>query len=134
LAPTQKGNKINKIRQNTMTAHILLYLGLSLLTMHEMDAIRCREWRIFPGLSLLNDKLGHIVFVFLHIPLFFFVFWQLKHSQDLEAFIKGVDIFMIVHVGLHIVFLKHKNNEFKDWISWTIIMGAGLCGLLDLMV
>jgi hypothetical protein len=134
LAPTQKGNKINKIRQNTMTAHILFYLGLSLLTMHEMDAIRCREWRIFPGLSLLNDKLGHIVFVFLHIPLFFFVFWQLKHSQDLEAFIKGVDIFMIVHVGLHIVFLKHKNNEFKDWISWTIIMGAGLCGLLDLMV
>jgi hypothetical protein len=134
LAPTQKGNKINKIRQNTMTAHILFYLGLSLLTMHEMDAIRCREWRIFPGLSLLNDKLGHIVFVFLHIPLFLFVFWQLKHSQDLEAFIKGVDIFMIVHVGLHIVFLKHKNNEFKDWISWTIIMGAGLCGLLDLMV
>jgi uncharacterized membrane-anchored protein YitT (DUF2179 family) len=134
LAPTQKGNKINKIRQNTMTAHILFYLGLSLLTMHEMDAIRCREWRIFPGLSLLNDKLGHIVFVFLHIPLFFFVFWQLKHSQDLEVFIKGVDIFMIVHVGLHIVFLKHKNNEFKDWISWTIIMGAGLCGLLDLMV
>ena len=117
-----------------MTAHILFYLGLSLLTMHEMDAIRCREWRIFPGLSLLNDKLGHIVFVFLHIPLFFFVFWQLKHSQDLEVFIKGVDIFMIVHVGLHIVFLKHKNNEFKDWISWTIIMGAGLCGLLDLMV
>ena len=117
-----------------MTAHILFYLGLSLLTMHEMDAIRCREWRIFPGLSLLNDKLGHIVFVFLHIPLFLFVFWQLKHSQDLEAFIKGVDIFMIVHVGLHIVFLKHKNNEFKDWISWTIIMGAGLCGLLDLMV
>jgi hypothetical protein len=41
---------------------------------------------------------------------------------------------MIVHLGLHILFLKHKNNEFKDCISWTIIIGAGLCGLLDLIV
>ncbi|MBK7304424.1 MAG: hypothetical protein IPN15_00685 [Saprospiraceae bacterium] len=117
-----------------MTGHILFYLGLSLLTMHEMDAIRCREWRIFPGLSMLSDKLGHIIFVFAHIPLFFFIFWQLTHSQDIEAFIKGFNIFMIVHLGLHILFLKHKNNEFKDWISWTIIIGAGLCGLLDLIV
>lgn len=117
-----------------MTMHIFFYIGLSLLTMHEMDAIRCREWRIFPGVSRLNDRLGHIVFVFAHIPLFFFVFWQLTHSQDLEAFMEGFDIFMIVHVGLHILFLKHKNNEFTDWISWTIISGAGLCGLLDLLV
>lgn len=54
-----------------MTENIFFYLGLSLLTMHEMDAIRCKEWRIFPGL---------------------------------------------------------------DWISWTIIIGAGFCGLLDLLV
>jgi hypothetical protein len=117
-----------------MTENIFFYLGLSLLTMHEMDAIRCREWRIFPGLSLLSDKLGHIIFVFVHIPLFFFIFWQLTHSEDIDAFIRGFNIFMIVHLGLHILFLKHKNNEFKDWISWTIIIGAGLCGLLDLIV
>jgi hypothetical protein len=73
-----------------MAEHILFYLRLSLLTMHEMDAIRCREWRIFPGLSLLSDKLGHIIFVFAHIPLFFFMFWKLTHNQDIEAFIQGV--------------------------------------------
>ena len=122
------------MRQNIMTGHIFFYLGLSLLTMHEMDAIRCREWRIFPGLSLLSDKLGHIIFVFAHIPLFFFIFWRLTHSQDIDAFLKGFNVFMIVHLGLHILFLKHKNNEFKDWISWTIIIGAGLCGLIDLIV
>jgi hypothetical protein len=125
---------IKSIRQNIMTGHIIFYLGLSLLTMHEMDAIRCREWRIFPGLSFLSDKLGHIVFVFAHIPLFFFIFWRLTHSQDIDAFIKGFNIFMIVHLVLHILFLKHKKNEFKDWISWTIIIGAGLCGLIDLIV
>jgi hypothetical protein len=116
-----------------MTGHIFFYLGLSLLTLHEMDAIRCREWRIFPGLSLLNDTLGYILFVFAHIPLFYFIFWQLNHSQDKDAFMRGFSVFMLVHLGLHILFLKHKNNEFKDWISWTIIIGAGLCGLLELM-
>ncbi|MFY8096243.1 MAG: DUF6713 family protein [Flavobacterium sp.] len=117
-----------------LTAHIFFYLGLSLLTMHEMDAIRCREWRIFPGLSLLNDKLGQVIFIFAHIPLFYFIFWQLTNSQDIEAFIKGFNVFMIVHLGLHILFLKHINNEFKDWVSWSIIIGAGLCGLLDLIL
>jgi hypothetical protein len=125
---------INSIERNNMAAHIFFYLGLSFLTMHEMDAIRCREWRIFPGLSLLNDKLGHIVFVFAHIPIFFFIYWQLTHHKDLEVFIRGFSIFMMLHLGLHILFLKHKNNEFKDWISWTIIVGAGLCGLFELMV
>jgi hypothetical protein len=117
-----------------MTGHIFFYLGLSLLTMHEMDAMRCREWRIFPGLSLLSDKLGQVVFVFAHIPSFYFIYWQLTHSQDVEYFVKGLNIFMMVHLGLHMLFLKHKNNEFKDWISWTIIIGAGLCGLVDFIV
>ena len=117
-----------------MIDHIFFYLGLSFITIHEMDAIRCREWRIFPGLSLLSDKLGYIVFVLVHIPLFFFIYWELTHSQDIEVFIKSFNIFTIIHLGLHILFLKHKNNEFKDWISWTILIGAGLCELIDLII
>lgn len=117
-----------------MGEHTFFYLGLSLLTLHEMNAIRCKEWLIFPGLSMLNHRLGHVVFVFLHIPLFFFIYWQLTHTQDLQAFIKGFNIFMIIHLGLHILFLKHKKNEFKDWISWIIIISGGVSGLIDLMV
>lgn len=104
------------------------------MIVHEMDAIRCKEWRIFPGLSMFSDKVGYIIFLFLHIPLFCFVLWKLKQRQDVEAFIYGFNIFMILHLGLHILFLKHKNNEFKDWISWSIIIGAGLCGLIDLII
>jgi hypothetical protein len=117
-----------------MTAHFFFYLGLSLMTLHEMDAIRCKEWQILPGLSMLSDKMGHLVFLFAHIPLFYFVFWKLAYGQPIEGFIDGFDMFMIVHLGLHILFLKHKRNQFKDWISWSIIMGAGLCGLLDLLI
>jgi hypothetical protein len=116
-----------------MSEHFFFYLGLSFLTLHEMDAIRCREWRIFPGLSLLSDKIGHVLFVFAHLPLFYFIYWQLTYSQDIEAFMKGFNIFMIVHLLLHILFLKHKNNEFKDWISWSILISSCLCGIIDLM-
>lgn len=117
-----------------MSGHVFFYLGLSLFTIHEMDAIRCKEWSIFPGLSMLSDKAGHIVFLFAHIPLFYFVSWKLTSSENNESFIYGFNIFMIVHLGLHILFLKHKNNEFKDWISWTIIVGTALCGLIDLLI
>ena len=117
-----------------MAEHNFFYLGLSLMMLHEMDAIRCKEWRIFPGLSLLSDQVGHIVFLFAHIPLFYLMFWKLSDSEHIEEFIYGFNIFMIVHLGLHLLFLKHKNNEFKDWISWTIIIGAGLSGILDLII
>ena len=116
-----------------MSEHFFFYLGLSFLTLHEIDAIRCKEWRIFPGLSLLSDKIGHVLFVFAHLPLFYFVFWQLTYSKDIEAFMKGFNIFMVVHLVLHILFLKHKNNAFKDWISWSILIGSGLCGIIDLI-
>lgn len=43
----------------------IFYTGLSFILLHELDAVRCKEWNIFPGLSLLNEKPGKIVFVVL---------------------------------------------------------------------
>lgn len=106
-------------------------LGLAFILLHEMDAIRCKEWRIFPGLSMLNNQLGFIVFVFIYIPLCYFFLFEIQLKD--EGFRKGFDYFLIVHLFLYLLFLKQKNNEFKDWISWTIIIGAALFGLLDLL-
>lgn len=116
-----------------MNQHFFYYLGLSLFIMHEMDAIRCREWRMFPGLSLLNDKVGHLIFMLAHIPIFYFLLKSLTVGPNQETPIEEMSIFMIVHLVLHILFLKHKKNEFTDWISWTIIIGTALCGLLELI-
>ncbi len=113
---------------------LIFYSGLSFIMLHEMDAIRCKEWRIFPGLSLINEKLGFILFMFLHIPLFIWIFWGLSQSADPESFKTRFDIFLMIHMGLHLLFLMHKNNEFKDWISWTIISGAAICGFVDLLI
>lgn len=115
--------------------HLFFYIGLSFILLHEMDAMRCREWRIFPILSVMNDRIGMIVFQLAHIPLFLWILYRLTQAnQDsVESFIFGFDIFLMIHLGLHLLFLMHKKNEFKDWLSWLIIAGAALGGLLDLL-
>jgi hypothetical protein len=114
-----------------MPINTFFYLGLSFLIVHEMDAVRCKEWRILPILSLLNDKIGFTVFILAHVPLLYIIFWQCQSIPNSRSFIQGFDIFMIIHMGLHILLLKHKHNEFIEPISWFIIIGAGVCGLID---
>lgn len=117
-----------------MNNYVFFYLGLSFLLVHEMDAVRCHEWRIFPLLSKLNDKLGATIFILLHIPIILFVFLYLEYAPDIEMFAMVFDLFFIVHLLLHVLYLRHPKNEFKDWVSWAIITGAAIFGLLDLVV
>jgi hypothetical protein len=46
----------------------------------------------------------------------------------------GLNIFFIIHLGLHIFFLKHPKNEFKDIWSWIPIIGAAVFGGLSLII
>ncbi len=117
-----------------MHSELFFYLGLSAIIIHEMDAIRCKEWRIFPGLSLLKDTWGFNLFMLAHVPLFYFLFWGLMRNGDHTQLKLALDAFLMIHVGLHILFLQHKKNEFKDLVSWAIIISAGLFGLLDILV
>ena len=115
-----------------MNENSFFYLALAFILLHEMDAVRCREWRIFPGLSYLNDTWGLRLFLWAHIPLYFFLLVPLGQT-DPNGLIYGLNIFFIVHVGLHLLFLLHPKNEFKDILSWSIILGAGLFGAIDLI-
>ena len=112
--------------------HLFFYVGLSFILTHELDAIRLKEWTVFPLLSKLNDNLGFIVFTILHIPLFILLFYGLKTNQ--EQTIKWLDIFFMIHIGLHLLILKNRKNPFKSIFSWTIIIFSGLFGFLDLVL
>jgi hypothetical protein len=116
-----------------MSEHVFFLLAFALLVLHEMDAIRCREWRIFPGLSLLNDVWGYRVFVWAHVPLLYALLAALLDPQRQQALVSGFDVFAVVHLGLHVLFVWHPKNEFKDLFSWSIIVGAAVCGGLDLL-
>jgi hypothetical protein len=101
--------------------------------MHEMDAVSCNEWRIFPGMSFLDDSTGFKVFTFAHVPLYYYIFSSL-YRENSGSFRYGFSIFLVIHLGLHLLFLMHKKNAFKDWVSWTIIGGAGLCGFIEILL
>lgn len=114
-----------------MIQHFFFYCALALLLIHEMDAVRCREWTIFPGLSGLAEQRGRTIFVFAHVPLYLALLLLLT-SEYQNAFITSLNVFFLIHLGLHIGFLKHPKNLFTDQTSWTLIGGAAFFGLLDL--
>jgi hypothetical protein len=117
-----------------MIEHLFFYVGLACLALHEMDAVRCHEWRILPGLSALPEVWGFRVFMLAHIPIFAWLFAALADPTQLPALARGFDWFFVVHLGLHLLFLLHRNNEFKDWMSWLPIVGAAVCGFIDLTI
>ncbi len=118
-----------------MEKHFFFLVGLAFILVHEMDAVRCQEWTIFPLLSRLNEKTGYWVFTTIHILLYVLLLWALYgQSGPNPGLIRGLDIFFIIHVVLHIVFFKHPKNQFKSVFSWAIILGAGIAGLIDIVV
>jgi hypothetical protein len=122
-------NKVNFI------SNFFFYLGLCLLLTHEMDAIRLQEWKMFLFLSQMPEERGYLVFTAIHIPLYVLLFWGLLKNQTnggKRNLIIGLDIFFIVHVFLHVLFINHINNQFKSLFSWGLIIGIGISGAIDL--
>ena len=118
-----------------MSTYLFFIVGLALILTHEMDAVRCREWELFPLLSRLETKVGYLVFTGLHIPLYIVLFWRLFGTGELNSeLIRGLDIFFVVHVFLHILMYRHPKNHFKSAFSWFIILGSGVAGLIDLVL
>ena len=66
-------------------------LGLCFILMHEMDAIRCHEWRILPITSFMKDKTGMVVFMLLHILFFYYVL--MATTLEDQSFRFGFSIF-----------------------------------------
>lgn len=119
-----------------MDRYLFFFVGFSLLLAHEMDAIRLREWKIFPLLSALPDEQAYTVFTALHIPLYSFLLWGLSTGGEglNQWVVSGLDLFCIMHVALHMVFRNHPHNHFHSWFSWTLILGAGVAGAIDLLL
>lgn len=99
-----------------------------------MDAIRVREWKIFPGLNKLGDEAGYVALTALHLPIYALLLWGLYGEEGVNiGLVVGLDAFFIVHVLLHLIFYNHPENRFRSIFSYTLILGAGLFGTLDLL-
>ena len=124
-------------KNGTNMPYLFFFFALSFILTHEMDAIRLQEWKLFIGLSKLDDQLGYTVFTALHIPLYGLIFWGLFKNGFAAintSLVFSLDVFFIIHLVLHILFLKHRNNRFISVFSWSLILGAAICGAIDLFL
>jgi hypothetical protein len=106
--------------------------ALSLLLTHEMDAVRRHEWRVLPLTAWIeDDERGFLAFTALHVPLYVVLLGAFfgGHTPTIIVF----DIFCIVHVGLHLLFMRHPAYAFNNPFSWSLIGGAGIAGAIDLL-
>lgn len=117
-----------------MSSDLIFFLGLSLLLCHEMDAVKHHEWRMLPLTSGLSDRAGYHAFTWAHVPLYLLLLWALGGAEASirSAVIVGLNLFFIVHTLLHIALRRHPAYEFSGLLSWSLIVGAGLCGVVDL--
>lgn len=121
---------MNKVRDYVFA------LTFGLLATHELDAVRCFEWRVLPITRFLPEAIGMAVFILAHIPLFGFlsrVCWSGNETARLRAQCLFAG-FSCVHVGLHWLFRNDPNYVFVGWLSNGLIGGAGLAGALFLLM
>ncbi|MBT7070925.1 MAG: hypothetical protein HN975_08550 [Anaerolineae bacterium] len=112
----------------------LFFINLSLLVIHEFDAIRRKEWRLFVFLKDLEDELAYQIFTLLHLPFLLLIFWFLTQATAPSQFSFQVivDIFLIIHLGLHLLFRDHEHNRFSGKFSKGIIQSMAFFGLAHL--
>lgn len=120
-----------------MQTSLFFLIALSFLLAHEMDAVRHHEWQVFPLLArLTDDARAYTLFTALHIPLYILLLWALLldgNTLNLPV-VFGFDIFCIIHVLLHVLFINHPRYQFKTPFSWILILGAGIAGSIDMLL
>lgn len=111
---------------------VIFLFNLSLLFVHEMDAIRYQEWKMFFILKDMDDNKAYNIFLLLHIPLYTVALCFIMSSfRTLGFYI--IDIFLIVHLILHICFLKNKNNQLNNKLSMSIIVLMAVLSVIHLI-
>lgn len=110
-------------------------LALAAMFTHELDAMICKEWRLLPLLSRLDDGAGMLWFVWLHVPLFAIVLWFSAGSlaNDGDAFSLAFCVFCIVHAFVHWAYERHPDCLFTNPRSRAIIWGCAAAGALALV-
>jgi hypothetical protein len=109
---------------------LLLFIGLSLLLCHELDAVAQAEWRLLPVLRMLTDASAYPIFVWLHVPLFALVLWWTGSTsvpvRRRAQF--GVDAFLVIHAGLRTALRSHDYYTFHSTLSMDCMYGAAVIG------
>jgi hypothetical protein len=108
----------------------LFLSAVAFLLVHELDAVRRREWEFFFAPVDVGGETAFRAFAALHAPLFLLVLWSLRSLSFQVAF----DAFAVAHAGLHLALRNRPELSFDGPFSWLWILGAAVLGALHLIV
>lgn len=113
---------------------ILFTTILSLLLVHEMDAIRTKEWKMFTVLKDMAEEKAYRVFAIIHLPLYIIVLYLISCGGATSNYVLKlfIDIFLLGHSVIHYGFRNHKSNGFQSLFSKGIIYLMPILVLLHL--
>ena len=113
---------------------LLFYLAFSALLAHELDAVHKHEWRLLYVLRTMPDENARRAFVLLHVPVVALLLWLVAFNNETAQFwmMSALDLFMVVHAGLHWRLSSHPKYEFRTAHSRLLIYGAAALALVHL--
>ena len=115
---------------------VLFLIIISLLLVHEMDAIRAKEWRLFIVLKDIAEETAYRIFTSIHLLLYFVILYFLICGGAITNYVTKliIDIFLLVHAILHYCFRNKENNGFHYRYSKIIIYAMALLSLIHLLI
>ena len=109
--------------------NLSLILAVSLLAVHEMDAMTHAEWRLLPILNGMEESAARDAFVLLHIPLYIGVFWALFVASWRVIAGRVFSAVAIAHATAHFLLSGHDLYTFAPPIESLTVYGAALAGI-----
>jgi hypothetical protein len=120
----------------TSLSNVLFSLAFSGLLAHELDAMDKHEWRLLFVLRSMPDVPAQRAFVLLHVPLIALLLWLITHPNRYvqTQVIRLLNVFMVIHAGLHWRLSHHPKYEFHAWYSRLLIDGTAAIALAHLVL
>ncbi|MBB4035476.1 hypothetical protein GGR21_001369 [Dysgonomonas hofstadii] len=124
----------------SLEAHNLIilftFLNVIFLWIHELDASRKGEWRMFGFLSGLKENMQRNFYLFAHIPLLLFTIYYLWtvinfHNFTLWIIWNGL---MFIHLLIHLYAKRWKSNVFKSSSSFIFIYLTAITAFINLLL
>lgn len=109
---------------------------VSLFFLHEMDAIRAKEWKMFIFFKNMREETAYKIFAGVHFPLYLIMLFFIIQDNDNTRvwFFIVLDILLILHTFVHFLFRNNKNNGFLSLFSKVIIYLTGIAAILNFIL
>lgn len=118
-----------------MIALIFGIITISMFFIHEMDAIKAKEWKMFIFFKSMKEEIAYRIFAGVHFPLYFIIlFLMTQGNEKVKLWIFMIlDILLILHTLVHFLFRNNKNNGFLSVYSKIIIYLIGISAIVNLL-